>query len=242
MVRNPDPEARARLFCFPVSGIGASVFRNWPTQIGDIEVCPIQLPGRENRMKDPAYISMEEFATNAADSLQPFFDKPYAFFGHCFGARLSYGLSAELATRGETLPQQIFASSCLAPHRGGYFGGGRSGPFTPETTDEEYMAELRYGCDLRGEPVPPAELLALSIRVLRADTALTCGYAPPGPGGTPMNVTTVAWTEDTHMRPEEMNEWSVYGNVRQVLLPGDDFTHRSAPADLLQVIVDGFPL
>ncbi len=67
------------------------------------------------------------------------------------------------------------------PHRGGYFGGGRFGPFTPETTDEEYMEELRHGCELRGEPTPPDELLALSIQVLRADIALTCGYRPRAP-------------------------------------------------------------
>lgn len=241
LVRDPDPAARARLFCFPISGIGASVFRTWPTRIGGIEVCPVQLPGRENRMKDPAYTSMEHFAKEAADALQPYLEQPFAFFGHCFGARLSYGLAAELATRGPVLPQRVFASSCLAPHRGGYFGGGRFGPFTPKTTDEEYMAELRHGCEVRGEPVPPAELLALSIRVLRNDTALTCGYAPAGPAGIPLDVTTISWTDDAHIRPEEMDEWSGYGTVRQVLLPGNDFTHRSAPADLLQVIADGFP-
>jgi surfactin synthase thioesterase subunit len=241
LVRDPFAEAPARLFCLPVSGIGASVFRAWPTRIGDIEVCPVQLPGRENRMRDAAHTSMEAFAKDAAEALQPYLDRPFAFFGHCFGARLSYGLSVELASRGMPLPARIFASSCLAPHRGGYFGGGRSGPFTPETTDEEYMAELRHGSRLRGEPEPPTELLALSIRVLRADTELTCGYEPPGPTDAPLNITTISWTEDTHMRPDEMAEWEPYGNVHHVLLPGDDFTHRSAPADLLQAIADGFP-
>ncbi|GAA4834661.1 thioesterase domain-containing protein [Kitasatospora terrestris] len=224
-----------------MSGIGASVFRAWPTRIGDIEVCPIQLPGRENRMRDPAYTSMEEFARDAADALGPCLDRPFAFFGHCFGARLGYGLAAELARRSAPLPQQLFASSCLAPHRGGYFGGGRNGPFTPETTDEEYLAELRYGAASRDEPEPPAELLALSIRVLRADTSLTCGYTPAGPGPTPLDITTISWTADTHTRPEEMDEWSAYGRVRQILLPGDDHTHRSAPDDLLRVIADGLP-
>ncbi len=43
------------------------------------------------------------------------------------------------------------------------------------------MEELRHGCELRGEPTPPDELLALSIQVLRADIALTCGYRPRAP-------------------------------------------------------------
>lgn len=241
LVKEPDPVSRARLFCLPISGVGAAVFRPWPTRIDDIEVCPVQLPGRENRAREPAYTAMEELAKDAAAALEPLLDRPYAFFGHCYGARVSYALATELAARGAPLPRQLFVSASLAPHRGGYFGGGRSGPFTPETTEEEYVAELRYGCQVRGDPDPPDELLAIATRVLRADTLVTCGYTPEGPSGPTYDITTIGWTEDTHVRPEEMAEWKAYGTVRQVVLVGDDFTHRAGPEQLLQVISDGFP-
>lgn len=240
LIREPDPAARARLFCLPVSGVGASVFQRWPVHLDDIEVCPVQLPGRENRTREPAYTSVREFATDATKGLEPFLDRPYAFFGHCYGARLSYALAVAICLSGAARPQQLFVSSCLAPHRGGYFGGGRSGPFTPETTDEEYLAELRHGCAVRGEPEPPGALLAMSVRVLRADTIMTCGYAPAGPEGPALDITAVTWSEDAHVRPEDMHEWEEYGTVRHVSLVGDDFTHRSAPDELLRVIRDGF--
>jgi surfactin synthase thioesterase subunit len=240
LIRTPDPAARARLLCLPVSGIGATLFRHWPAQIGDVEVCPVQLPGRENRMKEKAYTSMEEFAADATEALGPFLDKPYALFGHCLGARLGYALAKELAARGTALPRQLFVSSCLAPHRGGRFGGGRNGPFTPETTDEEYFSELRHGCQIRGEPEPPQELLSLSVRVMRADIALTCDYVPDGPDGAQFDITTIGWTNDPHVLPEDMDEWAAYGKVRHVVLPGGEYTYRSAPEDLLQVISDVF--
>lgn len=240
LTREPDPDAAARLFCLPVSGIGATLFRPWPPRIDDIEVCPVQLPGRENRAKEPACASMEEFTKQAADALEPYLDRPFAFYGHCYGARLGYALSVELASRGLPLPRHLFASACLAPHRGGYFGGGRSGPFTPETTDEEYFAELRHGCEVRGEPVPPDELLAIATRVLRADTLVTCGYQPEGPAGPPLDITTIVWSEDEHVHPDDMDEWEPYGTVRRVSLEGDDFTHRSGPPELLRVISEGF--
>ncbi len=49
----PNPQARLRLFCFPHAGGGASFFRPWIGMLPpDIEVCPVQLPGRENRLKE----------------------------------------------------------------------------------------------------------------------------------------------------------------------------------------------
>ncbi|MGH3761077.1 thioesterase II family protein [Actinophytocola sp.] len=240
LIREPDQGARGRLFCLPVSGVGASVFQQWPVHIDDIEVCPVQLPGRENRMREPAYTDMREFASAAATALEPYLDRPYALFGHCYGARLSYALAVALTAIGTPAPERLFVSSCLAPHRGGYFGGGADGPFTPETTDDEFFAELRRGCAARGEPAPPEPLMAISVRALRADTMVTCGYAPDGPEGPPFDVTAITWSADTHVRPEEMHEWKEYGTVHHVPLNGDEFTHRSAPDELLHVISGGF--
>ncbi|WP_179892410.1 thioesterase II family protein [Streptomyces sp. rh34] len=236
LIREPDPEAAARLFCFPISGMGASVYRQWPERIGGYDVCPVQLPGRENRMREQPFATMEEFAEQAADALGGLLDRPYAVFGQCFGARLGYALVGELVTRRLPLPARFFASGCLAPHQGGRFG-----PFSPETTDEEYTAELLRACRTRGEPEPPAELLAMSVRVLKPDVALSCGYVPAGPDGPPFPITSIGWKDDSHVRPDEMGAWEAYGKVDHVVLPGDDSTFRTAPRDLLDVLTDGLP-
>lgn len=54
-VSRPLPRANPRLclFCFPYAGGGASVYARWAkTYPETVEVCPIQLPGRENRLRD----------------------------------------------------------------------------------------------------------------------------------------------------------------------------------------------
>lgn len=49
--RKPNPQARLRLFCFPYAGSGPSIFRTWTDDFpADVEVCPVQYPGRGTRL------------------------------------------------------------------------------------------------------------------------------------------------------------------------------------------------
>src|SRR4051812_10692399 len=58
------PQARARLFCFPFAGGGASAFRTWVKPLADqhIDVVPVQLPGREARLIEPALTRIDAVA------------------------------------------------------------------------------------------------------------------------------------------------------------------------------------
>ena len=54
--REINPHARLRMFCFPYAGGGASIYRGWAGGLpAQVEVCPVQLPGREGRMRDKPY-------------------------------------------------------------------------------------------------------------------------------------------------------------------------------------------
>ncbi|NOT55098.1 MAG: putative thioesterase, partial [Deltaproteobacteria bacterium] len=54
--RKPRPQARLRLFCFPYAGGGALLYRTWADGLpADVEVCPIQLPGRGTRLLEPLF-------------------------------------------------------------------------------------------------------------------------------------------------------------------------------------------
>lgn len=230
LLTEPDPRAPARLLCFPFAGVGASALRQWPHRLGDLEVCRVQLPGRENRMGEPAYQDFDTFAREAADALAPALDRPYALFGHCMGALLAYALTEELARRGESPPVRLFVSSSLVPHRG-FFG-----PFHPAMSDERLADELRKIARSIGQDEPLPELLPLAIRVLRKDVSMCYGYAPPGPRPLPCPVTTIGWADDGDVRPDRMSEWADYAPVRHHVLAGDEFTFLTAPPSLFEVI------
>ena len=53
-----------------------------------VEVCPVQLPGRENRITEPPFTILSSLVDAMVEALAPYFDLPFAFFGHSIGARI----------------------------------------------------------------------------------------------------------------------------------------------------------
>jgi len=79
----PNPQARLRLFCFPYAGSGASIFRIWSDGLpADVEVCPVQFPGRGTRLMETPFTQLSPLVQAIAQGLVPLLDKPFAFFGH----------------------------------------------------------------------------------------------------------------------------------------------------------------
>lgn len=114
-VRLRPTDQPARIFCFPFSGSGASAFSAWPAAIDDVEVCPVQFPGRESRMAEPHYGTYESLAAGLVEPLVPLLDRPFAFFGHCAGALPAFETVIRLAERGLPQPDRLFVSG--QPHR-----------------------------------------------------------------------------------------------------------------------------
>ena len=63
------PYAPVRLFCFPHAGGGASAYRAW-TKESALGAVPVQLPGRENRMRETPLLSMRAIVEQAAEALR----------------------------------------------------------------------------------------------------------------------------------------------------------------------------
>lgn len=112
----PLAGARARIVAFPHAGGGASAFIKLRTALAahQVELCPLQPPGRENRSRAPAHTDIEamacEFAT-AVDSLAPL---PTAFLGHSLGGLVAYLTARHLAGT-PSAPAQLVVSGSLAP-------------------------------------------------------------------------------------------------------------------------------
>jgi surfactin synthase thioesterase subunit len=167
-------EPTMRLFCLPFAGGGASIYRGWSGLLpAEIEVRPIQLPGRENRIDEPALRHIDEASPLLADMVADLLDRPFALFGHSMGALLAYGLTLELAARGRPLPKLLIVSGRRAPHMPS------TRPEIHNRPDPEFIQHLRELGGTPPEVLANRELLELVTPMLRADFALNASLKKP---------------------------------------------------------------
>jgi medium-chain acyl-[acyl-carrier-protein] hydrolase len=74
------PNATIRLFCFPYAGGTTHTYRPWQGLLaGSIDVVPVQLPGRGERLSEPPFNRLSEIVEALARELIPYFDKPFHY-------------------------------------------------------------------------------------------------------------------------------------------------------------------
>jgi surfactin synthase thioesterase subunit len=202
------------------------MYRRWPARLGRVEICPLQLPGRENRVRQAHYGTYEALAEQLAEALPPYLDRPYGFFGHCGGVLPGFETALALVERGQPAPAHFFVSSQVAPHEGPY------GRFL-RLSRAELGAEIRglLRATSGGEPMP--ELIELYLEVLIADVEANKRYRKPAPVRLPCPITVVGWTGDAEVSPGLMGGWSACGEARFLLLEGDHYAFLGPPEPLL---------
>ncbi|MFJ8578240.1 thioesterase II family protein [Micromonospora sp. NPDC093277] len=163
------PPAPVRLFCLPYAGGGASVFRRWQEGLGpDVEVLPVQLPGRENRIAEDPHFDIADVAAAIASRA----DRPYAIYGHSMGGRVAFEVVRELRRTGAPLPLRLYVGAARAPHvtAASFFDG------LSRVDDAELLRRLADGGGLPVEVLDHPDLVELLLPQLRADFGRVDGY------------------------------------------------------------------
>lgn len=229
----PNLRANLRLFCFPYAGGGATVFRTWQSELPqEVEVCPVQLPGRGRRLKEAAYTNVHTLVQELAQGLFPFLGKPFAFFGHSMGATISFELARYLRREHHLMPRHLFVSGRRAPHMSATHAP------THNLPDPEFLVALR---DLKGTPHEALEhpdLMELVLPLLRADFELSETYTYlNGPLlDCPMSI--YGGQEDDDVPREHLEAWGelTTGTVSLKIFPGDHFFVNTAQTALLRTL------
>ena len=230
LLRKPKDDVSTRLFCFPYSGLGASMYNRWPRIIGDVEICLVQPPGRENRIREAHFGTYENLAEDLIDSLAPYLDRPFGFFGHCGGALSAFATAVALKDAGLPAPEQLFMSSQVAPHEGPY---GRFLSMSNSELAEELVTLTRA---LGGIPNP--DMLAMSLRVLRADISANQQYKLLHATPLSSSLVAIGWSDDSEISPSMMHGWRNFAApdaYREIVLEGNHHAFLDAPDELLNL-------
>lgn len=217
----PTPGASLRLFCFHYAGGSAQTFYAWPTYLPTtVEVGMVQLPGRVRRFAEPQITSLLPLSRIVARALEPYTDKPFAFFGHSLGALLCFEVARSLRRENGLEPLHLFVSAAEAPHR--------------QSRDEllsrlPRTALIKKLHEFKGTP-PEAlqneELMDLLLPTIRADFELceTYEYNAEAPLGCPLTI--YGGIEDHEVKRERLAALRHSGyhpqQLKRVFIPKSD--------------------
>jgi surfactin synthase thioesterase subunit len=223
--------ATGRVFCIPYAGCGAGLFRNWPRERESVEFLPVELPGRETRLREPIPPTFEDLAAAMIDGIRTYLDVPFAIFGHCWSALLAYEVAVQLQRAGPAVPERLFVSSSVPP---------QDGPVSRllDVSDEVLAKELEGTIRaLGGQPHPG--LVAMYVDVLRADVTVGGRYVVPQPVRLSGPITAIGWTDDAEVDPVQMTGWRECGETTFAVYPGRHHRFVDAPPELLSVLRSG---
>lgn len=172
--RNESAGVRYRLFAFPHAAGNAAIYRPLRSLMPpDIDLCPVELPGRAARVDELPLSSMNLLMERLNHVLQPLMTVPFGFFGHSVGAWTAFEAARQLRAADGRAAVHLFVSGRNSPKRASVCSSQARLPLSNEVL---LSILLRFG----GTPLEilqRPELMAVLLPALRADLALIEGYS-----------------------------------------------------------------
>lgn len=222
-----------RLFCFPFAGGSAQAFKGWRDYLPqNIELCAVQLPGREMRQREAPIASAEAIIDALLPALIPLMDRPFTLFGHSMGAIIAFELARRLQQEGRPAPECLIVSGRVAPQR----------PLRRAAINhlsrEEFMEGLRQLNGTPAEVLNDKDLMSLIEPMLRADLAVHENYQYRETPRLQCDILAFGGLRDSEAGRDDVAAWREVtdGSFGMQMMPGEHFFIREARTFFLRAL------
>ncbi|QRK05997.1 acyltransferase domain-containing protein [Archangium violaceum] len=232
--------ARVRLFCFPFGGAGALVYRGWAEKLPHwLEVIPVQLPGREERLKERAFERFPALLPELARVMRPLLDEPFALFGASMGGIIAFELARWLRAEWGLEPAHLFIAASSEPQ-------------VPNARLDEMLgavvaggSKVDVGLLRRFNLVPEAllaypEMVQMLLPTMQADFRLLRShvYRNEAPFDCPISI--FGGTRDTLVGREHLEAWGQHtrGVFKLRLFEGEHLFVKNDPGPVQAAIAE----
>ncbi|MED6271186.1 hypothetical protein CHARACLAT_017617 [Characodon lateralis] len=156
------------------TGGGSIHYTRWGNVLNSsMEVFAVKLPGRESRAREPFFENMQQIVDEVLAALLPLLkEKPFALFGHSFGAFTSFAVAEDLKKLHNLEPVHMFLSGASAP----YSEIRIKAPKRSELPDDEFLQWLTSIGGTPQELLANPEVLQLFLPALKADLHVVENY------------------------------------------------------------------
>lgn len=223
-----------KLFCFPYAGgISTLTYSSWKSQFNDdIEVIPIEMPGREKAIKAGSFDSILQAVDSLVDSLDQTLSGDYAFWGHSMGAIVAYELTRKLHEKGQVGPKHLFLSGKKPFHL--------PRDMAPiHTYDDKAFIEQIYALNgTKKGRLDNTEIRDLFMPILRKDFEVVYHYKHENMDKKVKTPTTIMIGDSEDISDNENDKWKeiVSGDYKVYTLPGDHFFIHDNVTKIAEII------
>lgn len=156
------------LFCLPYAGASATIYYKLQSYLNeDINLVPIELPGRGSRFDEELLTSIDEVVDDVVDQIKSKVSKEdqYMILGYSFGSLLAYEASKRL----EQQPEHLFLAAFQPPIY-------EMSSDLLGLKDEEFIQELVKRGGIEADLTKDMSILKYFIPIMRADFASIASY------------------------------------------------------------------
>lgn len=183
------------------AGGGASAYAQWSALMPpSVQCCIVQLPGRENRLKEAPFREMVELLDILDPELNPHLVTPYYVFGHSMGARIAFALAHRWRRSGTDLPRRLFLSATPAPAVSDWLK-------VHEMSDAALVEHIARLGGLPQDLLDHSGLIATLLPTIRADLRLAERATLVFDAPLECSISAFAGSDDPIAGPERIRPW-----------------------------------